>query len=174
MRYPDAVPDNLVQRQTAPYLARHFGVATLSSLPLTEDGSHRTLLSSQTGSSTAEVWLLHSSSGPCDPCGIPLAPPTRVSSRAKRGCDCERLHTFQLPIPRPLMTKPLVDFGLLGVLWLAFFFGWTLASNDPAYRFGRTEDAGPSGARRLGISLLGGNDCLCDAGRFSFHRSPKP
>ncbi len=51
----------------------------------------------------------------------------------------------------PIMTEPLVDFGLFGVPFFAFAFGWILASIDRSYWAAFDSSYYPAGIRRIDI-----------------------
>lgn len=51
----------------------------------------------------------------------------------------------------PIMTEPLVDFGMLGVPIVAFAFGWILASLDRSYWAPFDPAMSPTGFRRIDI-----------------------
>ncbi len=51
----------------------------------------------------------------------------------------------------PIMTEPLVDFGLVGVPFFAFAFGWILSSIDRTYWTAFDPKLSPTGIRRIDV-----------------------
>jgi hypothetical protein len=51
----------------------------------------------------------------------------------------------------PIVAEPLVDFGMIGVPFFAFLFGWVLSSFDRSYWSSSDVERSPTGCRRIDI-----------------------